>query len=120
MDCRCTVCDDGVLLCHTEYEEMSRCLTEEEITVSFFAGLCLFLSAVEYAIPKPLPFMRIGLANLPILLALPKLRGRDIFLLVVLKIAGQALISGTLFSYVFVFSAAGSLSSALVMFILYK
>jgi heptaprenyl diphosphate synthase len=87
--------------------------------VPFFAALCLFLSAVEYAVPKPLPFMRLGLANLPILLALSKLRRRDVLLLILLKVLGQALISGTLFSYVFVFSAAGSFASGLTMLVLY-
>jgi uncharacterized membrane protein len=87
--------------------------------VPFFAALCLFLSAVEYAIPKPLPFMRLGLANLPILISLAKLRKRDVLLLIVLKVLGQALISGTLFSYVFVFSAAGSVASGFTMLGLY-
>lgn len=88
--------------------------------VSFFAALCLFLSAVEYAIPKPFPFMRLGLANLPVLLSLFILKKKDIFLLVVFKILGQALISGTLFSYIFIFSAAGSLASAITMVLLYS
>jgi len=91
----------------------------QTVRVSFFAAICLFLSAVEYAIPKPLPFMRLGLANLPILLSLAKMRKRDTLLLIVLKILGQALISGTLFSYVFVFSAAGSFASGLTMLALY-
>lgn len=87
--------------------------------VSFFAALCLFLSAVEYAIPKPIPFLRLGLANLPVLLAIKKLRKKDVFLLILLKILGQSFISGTLFSYIFVFSAAGSIASGLVMMITY-
>jgi uncharacterized membrane protein len=91
----------------------------QTVSVSFFAALCLFLSAVEYAVPKPLPFMRLGLANLPILLSLAKMRKRDTLLLIVLKVLGQALISGTLFSYVFVFSAAGSFASGLTMLVLY-
>jgi Predicted membrane protein len=87
--------------------------------VPFFAALCLFLSAVEYAVPKPLPFMRLGLANLPIIVSLAVLRKRDVVLLILLKILGQALISGTFFSYVFVFSAAGSAASGLAMLGLY-
>ena len=83
--------------------------------VAFFAALCLFLAAAEYAIPKPLPFLRLGLTNLPVILALHKLRRREVLLLVLLKVAGQGIVSGTLFSYVFVFSAAGSLASALAM-----
>jgi uncharacterized membrane protein len=93
--------------------------SSQTVRVSFFAALCLFLAAVEYAVPKPLPFMRLGLANLPILLSLAKMRKRDTLLLIVLKVLGQALISGTLFSYVFVFSAAGSFASGLTMLALY-
>ena len=89
--------------------------------ISFLGALCMLLSAVEYAIPKPVPFMRLGLANLPVLLALYiGLSTPEYFLLVALKILTQALVSGTLFSYVFLFSLAGSLSSATVMWLLFK
>jgi heptaprenyl diphosphate synthase len=88
--------------------------------ISFFAALCMFLSAVEYAIPKPLPFLRIGLANLPVILSLAKMRRRDTLLLIVLKVLGQGFISGTFFSYIFVFSAGGSFASGLAMIGLYS
>ncbi len=87
---------------------------------AFYAALCLFLSAIEYAIPKPLPFLRLGLANLPIILALETLAFKEMILLIFLKIIGQALISGTIFSYIFVFSAAGSIASALTMICLHR
>ena len=32
--------------------------------VALAAAVCLFLASIEYLIPKPLPFLRIGLANL--------------------------------------------------------
>jgi heptaprenyl diphosphate synthase len=91
---------------------------------------------LEYLIPKPLPFMRIGLANLPLLLALaapggggPGGRGmkadspllfapKEYCLLVLVKVFGQALITGTLFSYVFLFSLAGTAASAASMYLL--
>jgi heptaprenyl diphosphate synthase len=79
-------------------------------------SFCLFLSTLEYLIPKPLPFMRIGLANLPLILALDLFPPGPFALLVLIKISGQALIGGTLFSYVFLFSLAGSSVSALVMY----
>jgi uncharacterized membrane protein len=93
--------------------------TDSAALVSFFSALCLFLAAVEYAIPKPLPFMRIGLANLPVMLSLPVMKKRDTLLLILFKVFAQALISGTLFSYVFVFSAAGSFASGFAMIGLY-
>jgi len=82
---------------------------------AFFGALCLFLSALEYLIPKPLPFFRLGLANLPILLGLRFLKTGDLISVLLLKIFGQALLNGTLASYVFLFSAAGTLISVLIM-----
>ena len=86
--------------------------------LAMLGAFCLFLSAVEYMIPKPLPFMRIGLANLPLMLALDIFPLPSFLVLVCIKVFGQALITGTLFSYVFLFSLAGTFFSALVMFFL--
>jgi heptaprenyl diphosphate synthase len=69
-------------------------------------------------IPKPLPFIRLGLANLPLLLALDILPLSSFALLCGVKIIGQALISGTLFSYVFLFSLGGTSVSAFLMYVL--
>ena len=97
----------------------SSTLSSRERFIAFFASLCLFLSAVEYAIPKPLPFMRIGLANLPLIMSLLVFRRRETLLLAALKVLAQALISGTLFSYVLLFSACGTFASVLTMMALY-
>ncbi|MDR2663838.1 MAG: Gx transporter family protein [Treponema sp.] len=86
--------------------------------IALLGGLCLFLSALDYSIPKPLPFMRLGLANLPLLLALDIFSLRRYCLLVLIKILGQALVTGTLFSYVFLFSLTGTVSSAALMYLL--
>ncbi len=83
--------------------------------VAFLAGLCLFFSTIEYLFPKPLPFFRLGLANLPILISLEFFAPGYVFLLVLLKVLGQGLVNGTLASYVFLFSLAGSFSSVIVM-----
>jgi len=102
--------------------------------------MCLFLATLEYLIPKPLPFFRLGLANLPILLALPlfsrhtasdrthRRRGRgvqaapwrDVLALILVKAIGQGIVNGTLASYVFLFSLAGSLASGIVMLLAYQ
>jgi heptaprenyl diphosphate synthase len=88
--------------------------------VSLLGGLCFFLSALGYMIPKPLPFVRLGLANFPLLLALDILPFPYFVLLAALKVAGQALISGTLFSYVFIFSLSGTAVSSLLMYAMRK
>jgi heptaprenyl diphosphate synthase len=87
-------------------------------TLALSGALCIFLSALEYLIPKPLPFMRIGLANLPLMLALDLFPLKTYALLVLVKIAGQGIITGSLFSYVFLFSLGGSLSSSALMYLL--
>ena len=93
---------------------------KQDALVPVFGALCFFLSAIEFVIPKPLPFLRIGLANVPLMLALDVLSFPAFLLLTVIKILGQAFISGTLFSYLILFSAAGTIGAALTMYTLHK
>ncbi|AEJ18308.1 Gx transporter family protein [Gracilinema caldarium] len=86
--------------------------------LALLGALCLFLSTIEYLIPKPLPFIRIGIANIPIMLAIDLFPFSSFLLLVMLKVIGQAILTGSLFSYVFLFSLGGTLTSALGMFVL--
>ena len=89
-------------------------------TIAVLGASALFLSSLEYMVPKPVPFIRIGLANLPILLSLSILPVPSVLLLVFIKVVGQGLIHGTLFSYVFLLSLSGSLSSALIMLCIHR
>lgn len=95
-------------------------ISERTHLIALLAAFCLFLSMIEYLIPKPLPFMRLGLANLPVLLSLVLCRPRETLLLVCLKVLGQGIVNGTLFSYIFLFSAVGSFSSGLLMLGAYR
>lgn len=88
--------------------------------LTFFSALCFFLSAVELAIPKPVPFFRLGLANLPVMLSLAYLNKKETSLLILLKVLLQGIVSGTLFSYIFVFSLAGSCASGFGMMLVYS
>lgn len=81
----------------------------------FLAALAFFLSVVEYMIPKPLPFMRLGIANLPLLVAVDLLPAPWYYTLAALKVCGMSLLSGTLLSYVALFSLAGTLAAAAAM-----
>lgn len=87
----------------------------ERETVALLGAFCLFLATIEYLLPKPMPFMRLGIANLPLMIALDILSVQGVIVLALIKIVGQGLISGSLFSYVFLFSAAGTFSSVLIM-----
>jgi len=91
---------------------------ETRKTLALLGAFCLFLSTIEYMIPKPMPFMRIGIANLPLMLALDIFPFHVFLLLVAIKVLGQALITGTLFSYIFLFSLAGTFLSAVSMYML--
>ncbi|MFA6365600.1 MAG: Gx transporter family protein, partial [Candidatus Hydrogenedentales bacterium] len=82
---------------------------------ALLGAFCFFLSAIEYMLPKPLPFMRLGIANLPILLAVDILPFRWFLVLAAVKVIGMSLISGTLFSYIALFSLFGTLAAALAM-----
>lgn len=93
---------------------------KSQSTLALLGALCFFLSTIEYLIPKPLPFIRIGIANIPIILAIDLFPFGSFMLLVIIKVIGQAIITGSLFSYVFFFSLGGTLASAIGMFVLRK
>ena len=82
--------------------------SNDRIAVAILSAACLLLAAIDHLIPKPVPFVRIGLANLPILIALRLFGIRQIVAIAALKIVGQGLITGMLFSYVFLLSAGVS------------
>ncbi|OQB96590.1 MAG: Heptaprenyl diphosphate synthase component I [Spirochaetes bacterium ADurb.Bin110] len=82
---------------------------------ALLAAFCFFLSAIEYMLPKPLPFMRIGIANLPILLAVDILPFKWFMVLAATKVVGMSIVSGTLFSYVALFSLCGTMIAAIAM-----
>jgi heptaprenyl diphosphate synthase len=94
--------------------------SERHELAPFFGALCLFFATIEYLFPRPLPFLRLGLANLPILLALGVLSPREVFLVAALKVAGQGLLHGTFASYVFLFSLAGTFVSTSVMLLAHR
>ncbi len=81
------------------------------------AGLSLFLATIEMSIPKPMPFLKLGIANLPILLFVNQLKFKELLLVVFFKTFCHSLISGSLLSYIAVFSALSSLASGTTMWL---
>ena len=82
------------------------------------AGLSLFLATIEMSIPKPMPFLKLGIANLPILLFVNQLKFKELLLLVFFKTFCHSLISGSLLSYIAVFSILSSIASGTTMWLL--
>ncbi len=87
-----------------------------ERRIAFISAITLLFSTLEFLIPKPLPFLRLGLANLPLLIIIQSIDLRSFFVILVMKALGQGMVSGTLFSYLILVSLAGTLSSGLAMY----
>lgn len=90
-------------------------MSPTEKRTCYVASTTLLLSALEYLIPKPLPFLKLGLANLPLLVVLESFGWKEFLVLALLKVCGSSIISGTLFSYVFLLVFFGGMASAVVM-----
>ncbi|MDN5334725.1 MAG: hypothetical protein PWP59_1987 [Sphaerochaeta sp.] len=90
-------------------------MSQTERKIAFISATTLLLSSLEYLIPKPLPFLRLGLANLPLLIILDGMAYGPFLMVLLLKAIGQGMVSGTLFSYLFLISLAGTLSSGIAM-----
>ena len=86
----------------------------------YLASLSLLLSSIEYLIPKPVPFLKLGLANLPLIISLPFLSGPEYFFLAFSKAIMQGIVGGTIISPFFAISLSGTLATALVMFISFR
>ena len=85
--------------------------------IAYYSSLSLLLSYAELIIPRILPFLRFGLSNSIILLALD-FSFTDFFVLLIFKSIAASFISGTLFSPFFLISFFQSLISGLLMFVI--
>ncbi len=88
--------------------------------IGLFSGLCIIFSYIEFLIPifKTLPGVKLGLANLIILVAIIKLDIKMAFFIDVIRILTSSLLfSGFMGG---MFSLTGGLISFAIMAILYK
>lgn len=93
--------------------------TKKQDTIAILGALSLFCSILEFLVPKPIPFIRIGFANFPILLSLIILTPKETLVLILIKSLGSSIITGTLFSWIFIYSITGSLASGLIMLLFF-
>ncbi|MCR4733880.1 MAG: Gx transporter family protein [Treponema sp.] len=87
--------------------------------IAFLAALALLLSYAETILPRFIPFLRLGLANTIILIAL-EMNFSSFMLLTAVKTLASSMMSGILFSPFFIMSASQSFASALLMFALFR
>ncbi|MFK4786127.1 Gx transporter family protein [Fusobacterium sp. MFO224] len=79
----------------------------------------LYLSLLETFIPKPFPWMKVGLANLGTIIALEKFGKQMAVEVVIFRIIIQGLMLGTLFSPGFIISLISGVTSLCIMLGLY-
>ena len=106
--------------CGGLYERSRAGRTRRLAFAAMFAALALIFSYVEMLVPIPVPIpgVKLGLANLVILIALYRLGFRYAFTINCVRIV----IAGLLFSGVFgmLYSFGGGILSILVMYLLYR
>ncbi len=83
--------------------------------LGFLASVGTALFVLESLIPLPLPFLKVGLANISTLLALFLSGPADALIVVILRVLGGSLITGSFFSPAFILSLSAGILSALAM-----
>ncbi len=85
--------------------------------LAFFTAFAITIYVVENFIPKPLPFIKFGLANIVILVLLFAYNFKFALIVAVSKTLIGGFFSGTLLSPTTVLSLSGSICSLLIMFL---
>jgi heptaprenyl diphosphate synthase len=94
---------------------MSPIKTTDLSRLALLAGTALILFVVESAVPRPLPWMKLGLGNGAVLLALLLFGVRQAFAVAAIKILVGGLITGGLAGPAFIISTGAGLASLSIM-----
>ena len=95
-------------------------LNKREGYLAALVLVALYFSLAESLIPKPFPWMKLGLANLATLIALEKFDRKMAFEVVMLRVVIQGLMLGTLFTPGFFVGMTAGCASTGIMVLLYK
>jgi heptaprenyl diphosphate synthase len=87
------------------------------IYLGFFTAFAVMVYILETFIPKPLPFLKLGLANIVVLLLLTSGYPRSAFLVAICKTLFGGLLSGTFLSPGTLLSLGGSILAFIAMLI---
>ncbi|HPR18258.1 MAG TPA: Gx transporter family protein [Candidatus Cloacimonadota bacterium] len=90
------------------------------VMLAFFTALAVTIFILESIIPKPLPFMKLGLSNVVVLVLLVSGNLRSAVVVAIAKSILGGLLAGTLFSPTTLLSLSGTILSLLVMMLLLK
>jgi heptaprenyl diphosphate synthase len=87
--------------------------------IAFFAGLSAFIGVFENFIPMPVPFLRLGLSNVPVLFCFSLFNYYECIYIVLFKVVFSHLFRGTIFSYLFFIALSGNLFFILLSYPLF-
>jgi heptaprenyl diphosphate synthase len=103
---------------------MERSLLQEKINrtilLSLLSSLAVIFFVVESAIPNPLPWMRLGLANIVVMVAIVLYGAKAGLLVSFLRAMVGSMIMGTFLGPGFWLSISGGMASALAMSLMYR
>jgi heptaprenyl diphosphate synthase len=89
--------------------------TRRLTALSLLAAVGIALFVMETFIPMPLPFLKIGLANISTVLALMMFGAGDMFLVVTIRVLVGSLLTGSLFGPGFLLAIGAGIASAMAM-----
>lgn len=95
-------------------------MIQDKKKVAYFAGLSAFIGVFENLIPMPMPFLKLGLSNIPVCMGFTIFNFVECFYIVVFKVFFTHLFKGTLFSYPFLIGFSGNLCFIILTFPIYR
>ena len=89
--------------------------TREVTTVALLTTVGIALFVIESFIPTPLPFLKIGFANISSVVAIMSVGVPQMFIVVILRVVVGSMLVGSLFTPGFVLAISGGFASAVAM-----
>ncbi len=93
---------------------------KKEFLLAYLVAVASLLSVIDGWLPKPLPLAKIGLANIVTLVLVLKKRYRIALVVALLRVLVSHALGGTLITFGFWLSLAGSVFSAVVMGVVHR
>ncbi len=90
------------------------------IFVALMTAFSLILFFIEFMLPKPMPFMKLGLSNIVIIAMIISTLHKEAFIVSILKAVIGGFLSGVIFTPTMLLSFFGSIASCLAMIFVNK
>lgn len=88
--------------------------------IGLWTAVAVSIYIIESLIPKPMPFLKLGLANIVVVLLMAEKQYSSAFTVALLKTLGGGLFTGTLFSPTTVMSLSGTVVAFGVMLVCFQ